>query len=272
MTVLSLFDGLAGGRIALDRANITVDAYYASEIDEDAIKIAKYNYPDIIHLGDVRGVRGTQLPKIDLLIGGSPCQGFSKIGEGLNFNDPRSKLFFEFVRLLKETKPTYFMLENVLMKKESKDIITEYLGVEPIVIDSALVSAQRRKRLYWTNIPNIVQPEDKGVLFKDILDEEEWRELPSFVSGKFGNKERIDDLNYILNQKSNTLTTKRSHTAQYLLNEDRTKCRLMTRREWERLQTLPEGYTDVVSVTNACHAIGNGWTIDVVAHIFKGLL
>ena len=271
MNVLSLFDGLSGGNIALARLGIQVDNYFASEIDENAIQIAKNNYPDIIELGDVTKVDGYALPKIDLVLAGSPCQGFSRAGKGLALEDERSKLFFEFVRLLKETKPTYFLLENVLMKKEDKQTITDLLGVEPIEIDSALVSAQRRKRLYWTNIPNVTQPEDRGIMFKSILDDEPWRDIPKFAYGKFGDRDRMDDLNWTENIKSNTLTTKCSHTTQYLLNENKTQCRLMTSREWERLQTLPEGYTDCVSKTKACHAIGNGWTIDVITHILKGL-
>src|SRR5690606_7831262 len=157
------------GRIALERAGIPVTNYYAAEIDKWAIKIAKKNYPDTIHLGDVRDVHDFLLPEIDLLIGGSPCQGFSFIGKMLNFEDPRSKLFFEFVRLKEELKPKWFLLENVKMKKESQDIISRYLGVEPIEINSALVSAQNRKRLYWTNIPFGDLPEDKGLMLKDIL-------------------------------------------------------------------------------------------------------
>ena len=153
MNVLSLFDGMSCGQIALNRAGINYDNYFASEIDKYAIKVTKNNYPDTIHIGNVLDVKSEDLPGIDLLIGGSPCQGFSFAGKQLNFNDPRSKLFFEFVRLLEECKPKYFLLENVKMKKEYQNIITEMLGVEPIEINSNLVSAQNRKRLYWTNIP-----------------------------------------------------------------------------------------------------------------------
>jgi len=148
MNVLSLFDGMSCGQIALERAGITVDNYYASEIDKHCITVTQTNYPETIQLGDVSKIDGKDLPNIDLLIGGSPCQGFSFIGKGLNFDDPRSKLFFEYVRLLKECNPTYFMLENVRMKKELQDIISKYLGVDPVVINSNLVSAQNRHRLY----------------------------------------------------------------------------------------------------------------------------
>lgn len=169
MNVLSLFDGMSCGQIALNRAGIKYDNYFAAEIDKPAITVTKANYPNTQHLGDVTTIKGENLPKIDLLIGGSPCQGFSFAGKQLNFDDPRSKLFFEFVRLLKECKPKYFLLENVRMKKEHEQVITEHLGVTPITINSSLVSAQNRVRLYWTNIPNVTQPEDRGILLKDIL-------------------------------------------------------------------------------------------------------
>jgi DNA (cytosine-5)-methyltransferase 3A len=174
MNVLSLFDGLSGGQIALDRLGIKVDNYYASEIDEYAISVAKFNYPNTVHLGDVQFVTKETFGnnKIDLLIGGSPCQGFSFAGKQLNFDDERSKLFFEYVRLLRDLKPKYFFLENVVMKKESQDVISQMLGVEPIKICSSKLSAQKRGRLYWTNIPNVTQPKDKGLLIKDILQED----------------------------------------------------------------------------------------------------
>ena len=171
INVLSLFDGMSCGQLALDRLGIKVDMYLAAEIDKYAMSIAKKNYPNTVHLGDVTKLRGVDLPKIDLLIGGSPCQGFSFAGKQLNFDDPRSALFFEFVRLLKETNPKYFLLENVRMKQEFQDVISDYLGVKPIMINSALLSAQNRVRLYWTNIPGVAQPEDKGFILKDILED-----------------------------------------------------------------------------------------------------
>lgn len=171
MNVLSLFDGMSCGRVALERCGFTINKYYASEIDKYAITVAANNYLDTIHIGDVTKVRAEDLDPIDLVIGGSPCQGFSFAGKQLNFEDPRSKLFFEFVRLLKECKPKYFFLENVVMKKEYQDVISSYLGVQPIMLNSALVSAQSRKRLYWTNIPSYTAPEDKGILLKDIVHE-----------------------------------------------------------------------------------------------------
>ena len=181
MNVLSLFDGMSCGRLALERAGFPVTNYFASEIDKFAIQVAQANYPDTVHLGDVTGVKTHEngdlfVPldrgyKIDLLIGGSPCQGFSWAGKRLNFDDPRSALFFEYVRLLRELKPTWFLLENVNMKQEHQDVITEHLGVKPVRINSNLVSAQNRDRLYWTNIPVRSMPENKRIYLKDILED-----------------------------------------------------------------------------------------------------
>lgn len=173
---LSLFDGISCGRVALDKLGVKVDNYFASEVDKYAIKVSKLNYPDIVHIGDVTGVKINNLPFVpDALIGGSPCQGFSFAGKQLNFEDPRSKLFFEYVRILKELKEInpecLFLLENVRMSKKSEAVITNYLGVEPVMIDSSLVSAQIRKRLYWANFP-ISQPNDKGINLSDILQTE----------------------------------------------------------------------------------------------------
>ena len=182
INVLSLFDGMSCGQIALKKLGITVDNYFACEIDKHAIQVTQHNFPNTIQLGDVTKVSAKDLPRIDLLIGGSPCQGFSFAGKQLAFDDPRSKLFFEFVRLKNECNPTYFMLENVKMKKEFELIISQYLGVAPIEINSALLSAQNRVRLFWTNIANepyglfgdmqcmIPQPKDKGILLRDILE------------------------------------------------------------------------------------------------------
>jgi len=172
INVLSLFDGMSCGQIALERAGFKVNNYYASEIDKYAIQVTMKNYPNTIQVGDITKLKGSDFPHIHILMGGSPCQGFSLAGKQLNFNDPRSALFFEYVRLLKEVKPDYFLLENVRMKKEYQDVISKELGVEPILINSALVSAQNRKRLYWTNIPNVTQLEDKHIYLKDIIENE----------------------------------------------------------------------------------------------------
>ena len=172
MNVFSLFDGMSCGQIALKKLGIKVDNYYASEIDKYAIEVTQANFPNTIQLGDVTKLDTSTLPKIDLIMGGSPCQGFSRANSNaLAFDDPRSALFFEFVRCIEELNPTYFLLENVNMKKEWLDTITEYMGVEGIKINSSLVSAQNRVRWYWTNIPDIEQPKEKGIVLKDILED-----------------------------------------------------------------------------------------------------
>jgi site-specific DNA-cytosine methylase len=172
LNVLSLFDGISCGRLALERAGIPVENYFASEIDKYAIAITSYNFPNTTHIGDVTGIDINTLPEIDLLIGGSPCQGLSMAGKRLNFNDPRSALFFEYVRILNDLRAINpdikFLLENVLMKPDVRDAISETLGVEPVMVNSSLLSAQSRKRLYWANFP-IEQPEDRGILLKDVL-------------------------------------------------------------------------------------------------------
>jgi DNA-cytosine methyltransferase len=181
MNVLSLFDGMSCGQIALNRLGLKIDNYYASEVDGYAIEITQKNYPNTVQLGDVSKLDIDALPKIDLLLAGSPCQGFSFAGKQLAFDDPRSALFFEFVKILKKLKPKYFLLENVRMKKEYLNIITEHVsecypeipfGIEPILINSSLVSAQNRNRYYWTNIPNIKMPEERGIVLKDILEDQ----------------------------------------------------------------------------------------------------
>ena len=194
INILSLFDGMSCGQQALERSGIKVDKYYASEIDPYAISVTQYNYPDTIQLGDIREIKGKDLPSINLIVGGSPCQGFSFSQRNrLNFDDPRSKLFFEYVRVLNECREInpdiYFLLENVRMSNKSKDVITKYMGVEPININSALVSAQSRNRLYWTNIPNVTQPQDRGIMLKDILIDGE-NNLPMYsnIYGGFGEK------------------------------------------------------------------------------------
>ena len=195
INVLSLFDGMSCGQIALDKLGVKVNKYFACEIDKYAMQVTQHNFPDTIQLGDVQFVTKETFGnhKIDLVIGGSPCQGFSFAGKMLNFDDPRSKLFFEYVRLVNELKPKYFLLENVKMKQESKDIITKYMGVDPIEINSALVSAQTRKRLYWTNIPNVGQPEDKGIVLKDIIEDGMAGEAP--VKHTDRNRRHLKDVN-----------------------------------------------------------------------------
>jgi site-specific DNA-cytosine methylase len=276
MNVLSLFDGISCGQIALNRLGIKYDKYYASEIDEYAIKVTQHNYPETIQIGDVLNVKGSDLSKIDLMFGGSPCQGFSFAGKGLNFEDPRSKLFFEFVRLRDELQPKYFLLENVKMKKESENVITEHMGVEPVRINSKLVSAQSRERLYWTNIPNITQPDDKGILVKDILD---YSTKHKTLSPKAIQAQIHYAKNYKATGKAPTLTRELAHgwgknitpkcyvEIKAITGEDR----LFSPLECERLQTVPDDYTSAVSNTQRFNMLGNGWTVDVIAHIFKNM-
>ena len=287
ITVLSLFDGMSCGRLALQRANIPVSQYFASEIDKHAIKVTQTNFPNTVQLGDVRNVSTNELPKIDLLLAGSPCQGFSFSGKQLNFEDPRSKLFFEFVRVLNEIRETnpnvLFLLENVKMKKEYRDIISSHVGVEPIEIDSALVSAQTRKRLYWTNIPNVTRPEDKEIVLADVLCNEDadfiW--LPDSklnnlelkknyvqydVSGKgYGSQ---DQRAYYPQKKHGSLVAGCSNKNKVYLTG---RVRKLNRNECERLQTVPDNYTSSVSVPQGKSMLGNGWTVDVIAHILKGI-
>jgi site-specific DNA-cytosine methylase len=302
MNVLSLFDGMSCGQIALDKLGVKVDKYFASEIDKYAIKVAKANYPDTIHLGDVRDVKASDLPEIDLLIGGSPCQGFSFAGKHLNFDDPRSALFFEYVRLLKELKPKYFLLENVRMKQESQDIISEYLGVQPVAVNSNLVSAQNRYRLYWTNIPFDI-PSDRGIVLKDILEhgvtdrekshcidanyfkggnlksyfEKHRRQLVFSDEGLchvgdadlkgHGYNRRV----YHPDGKSPSLCAASGGNLEPKIIADSTSWRKLTPIECERLQTVPDNYTNHVSNTQRYRMLGNGWTVDVITNILKGL-
>jgi site-specific DNA-cytosine methylase len=334
MNVLSLFDGMSCGQIALQKLGIKVDKYFACEIDKYAIQVTQKNFPNTIQLGDIQFVTKETLGRhnIDLILGGSPCQGFSFAGQNLNFQDPRSALFFEFVRLVREIEPKYFLLENVKMKKQSQDIISKYMGCEPIEINSALVSAQNRRRLYWTNIPGISQPKDKGIMLKDILqfdyedgsgvefNENQERKIdkinPSLdkanclteAIGRGGSSsefltsvkkktlivndeikagayrarsydkdgKRVDwkdskptqNLEVRKDEKSNSLTSVQKDN---VVVKNNLYWRKITPIECERLQTVPDNYTDCVSNTQRYKMLGNGWTIDVIAHILKGI-
>ncbi len=392
MNVLSLFDGMSCGMVALERAGIKVDNYYASEIDKYAMTVSAKNYPNIIQLGDIIKWKRWNLPKIDLIIGGSPCQGFSFAGKQLNFDDPRSKLFFEYVKILKHLRKQnsnmFFLLEDVKMKVEYQNVISKYLGVQPVVINSNLVSAQNRKRLYWTNISDgIVQPDDKHIYLKDILEKfppddfsvgiTEDDIIPGntvgnmeFIGGieTVSHKRRLTDgktlsrnfsqgyrvygdngkaqalvstgvggiggftgvyrisgaalrnqvtkngietqinirpdeksnavvpsysqkLNRVSFENENSISFKRRGHG-YLPNTvyDATKTpalfcgasdyfvpsnyfswRKLTPVECERLQTLPDNYTEGASNSQRYRMIGNGWTIDVIAHIMSYL-
>jgi DNA-cytosine methyltransferase len=322
--VLSTFDGIACGRVALQRAGIPVKRYFASEIDKHAIKIAIKNYPDIIQLGSVTDIRyesggedtGLSFSDgyyncedsdgigIDLLIGGSPCQGFSFAGKQLNFDDPRSKLLFEFVRLLKEIRvhnpDVKFLLENVKMKKEYQDIISELLGVQPIAINSALVSAQNRKRLYWTNISDkIEQPEDKGLFLNSILIDKSFCDRSKSYAidasyhkkniGDYANrargqvcfidyeayselcKKQLNKNSKTANEKALALTTNSNTTGSgvTILDYGNKRYRKLLPIECERLQTLPDNYTEGISDTQRYRCVGNGWNIDTIVHLLK---
>jgi len=276
MNVLSLFDGISCGQIALERIGIKSDQYFSSEIDEYAIKIVQKRYPNTMQLGDVAKVKGENLPRIDLLMGGSPCQGFSIAGKRLNFDDDRSKLFFEFVRLLKEVKPKFFLLENVKMKQEYQDVISYYLGVLPIEINSSLVSAQNRKRLYWTNIPNVAQPQNKNIYIDEILEKDAESLIIHNIYGGFK-----ETKHRVFTGKSPTLRTaaggghipsvvKKGRMSDYSVS-DKNSWRKLTPEECERLQTIPAKYTLGFSDTQRYKMIGNGWTIDVICHILKSM-
>ena len=337
MNVLSLFDGMSCGQLALDRAGITVDNYYASEIDKYAMQITQKNYPDTVQLGDITKWREWDLPKIDLILAGSPCQGFSFAGKQLAFNDPRSRLFFEFVKICRRFKPTKFLLENVRMKKVSQQVISDYMNATPVPINSDLVSAQTRNRLYWTDILGVTQPQDKLLMLKDIiesgfvdrdksycLDANYWKggNLKSYFdkcrrqlvfehiatapngkevyvqskssppcsfyetrteAGKAARRRLRKELGrdttprdatckmYLTQPhgKANCIVTVDSFL-NYII-DDQWQIRKLTPIECERLQTVPDNYTEGVSNTQRYKMLGNGWTVDVIAHILRNI-
>lgn len=324
INVLSLFDGISCGQIALNKLNIPINKYYASEVDKPAIKETMANFPNTIQLGDIRNIDTSNLEKIDLLFGGSPCQSFSMAGKrvgmsttenievtsleqylslkenGFTFSG-QSYLFWEYVRILNEVKPKYFLLENVVMAKKWEDIITNTLGVKPIKINSSLVSAQNRVRLYWTNIPGIEQPEDKGIKLVDILEDDMYLS-PSAVRGRRLNKATIlgrrldergirkdNDKRVPITQclevrgsntdKSNCITTVAKDNVLTTLPigrhpnafKNKLPFRYYTIKEYCRLQTIPEDYFKVSSESQIRKMIGNGWTVDVIAHIFSNI-
>lgn len=380
LTVLSLFDGMSCGAIALREAGISVKQYFASEIDRQAIRQTQHNFPDTIQLGNVTDVKATDLPSIDLLIGGSPCQGFSFAGKQLNFSDPRSKLFFEYVRILREIQAynpdVKFLLENVRMLSEYENIISSHLGIFPVAINSALVSAQNRYRLYWTNIriksvpdlfgstlhTDIPQPEDRGIYLRDILDSDvdsrfylkpdeidklvRQREYGVQEQGNISDEnildlwfdpsddsafarhdfERIDpnkvssrnpfypapdiarvpiqaiQKNHLIrdccNESSSTLVIPGSvvkpqfgggfrpivsgkasclvassskFAAMLIVNGDDMVIRYLTPAECCRIQTIPKWYEWNCSEPQIYRLLGNGWTVDVISHIFRYL-
>lgn len=332
MNVLSLFDGMSCGQLALERVGIKVNKYYASELDKFAIKESTANFPNMIHLGDVTKWREWDIDwsSIDLLIGGSPCQGFSFAGKQLAFNDPRSALFFVYVDILNHIKSlnpnVKFLLENVKMKKEHMAVITEYLDVEPVFINSALVSAQNRQRYYWANW-EFNQPEDKGIMLCDIIendfvdrDKSHCLDANYFKGGNLKSyfEKNRRQLVFVDRDKAYSLTSSYSngvcpkqyfeqHRKQLVFQYDRKNgigkklesaipvlasdwrglnrnqkqnCvvdidkmtyRKLTVVECCRLQTVPDDYFKVSSNTQAYKMLGNGWTVDVIAHILKSM-
>lgn len=297
MKVLSLFDGMSCGQIALERAGIKVEQYYASEIKKHAIQLTQKHYPNTIQLGDVTkvsykdGVLYTEngefeVGKIDLIIGGSPCQNFSQaracMYEVDGLKGDKSKLFYEFLRILKEVKPDYFLLENVKMKKESYEQLNEYLGVKGIPINSELVSFQKRPRIYWTNIPNVTIPKDKHINFQDYKDTD-YEYCRQFKVKRTPSREKMWNngqgrrsylgvcANVTNSEKVYCLTRKQDRCPNSGLIEFDDFCRFLTRREIELAQTLPIGYTDGLSYNQMQDLCGDGWTVDVIAHILKGL-
>ena len=294
MKVLSLFDGMSCGQIALERIGIKVDKYYASEIKKTAIKVTQHNYPNTIQLGDVtklsykNGILYSEngnynVGKIDLLIGGSPCQNFSiaNLFDRGGLDGVKSRLFYEYLRLLKEIEPTYFLLENVKMNKDSYKQLNEYLGVKGIEINSKLVSYQNRPRIYWTNIPNVTVPEDRNINFQDYKDTDieycrqfKVNKTPSRIrmwNDGLGKSSRQNCGNVTNSEKIFCLTRKQDRCPNSGLVEFEDFCRYLTRRELEIAQTVPVGYTNCVSYNQAQDLLGDGWTVDVIAHIFKEL-
>jgi hypothetical protein len=275
INVLSLFDGMSCGQIALEKVGVKVNKYFAGEIKKHAIEVTQHNYPNTIQLGDVTKIKAEDLPKIDLLIGGSPCQDFSRANkERKGVEGSKSSLFFEYVRLLKECKPKYFLLENVIMSDYNYWFICNELDCEPVRICGSLVSGALRDRLYWTNIPpfsydltgrlisNIPQPKDKLITLQSILD-----------SGTT-NKRKHTCLNTAsgVGGKQKYLIHRNNTTGMITLIQEGDKVRTVNQNELEKLHNIPNGYTHILNQKKAGDLIGDGWTVDVAAHIFKNLL
>lgn len=296
MIILSLFDGISCGRLALGRANIPVTKYFASEIKSSAIKVTQHHYPDTIQIGDVEKVKyingvlytenGEFETKIDMLIGGSPCQDFSPIKwmnhESLGLEGDKSKLFYEYLRILKEINPRYFFLENVKMIEENEKLLNEFLGIKGIYINSNLVSYQNRPRLYWTNIPNVKPPPDRHISFQiykssdhDYCKQFKLKRTPyrekMWNNGTGKNQLRLGCSNITYAHKVNTITRKQDRNPNSGLIEFEDFCRYLTREEIEKAQTLPSGYTNMLSYGQMQDVCGDCWTVEVIAWIFKNL-
>ncbi|MDX2361996.1 MAG: DNA (cytosine-5-)-methyltransferase [Crocinitomicaceae bacterium] len=290
MNVLSLFDGISVGCQALKQTNLPIENYYASEIDEYAMAISRLNHPEIFQLGDIQELDTSSLPKIELLIAGSPCQDLSSLGKGAGLHGARSGLFFDALRILEQTKPKYFIFENVAsMRDTDKKVITELLGVQPIMINSNLVSAQTRKRLYWTNIPRVELPTDKGILLQDILTEgfgdrdkahtvltnqlpETQGGLNRYLyksTGQIAFREKYFtglDKKTKLARFSNLLLLERNQPTPLYRNG---VFRHLSVNECEALQTLPKDYTAGISNSQRFKCLGNSFTCSVIQHILS---
>ena len=293
MNVLSLFDGVSCARIALDKLDIPVDNYFASEIDKHAINVSKKNYENIIHIGDISKVKADNLPKIDLLIGGSPCQDLSNAQKGLGLEGAKSGLFYEYIRLLNEIKPTYFLLENV--KNKWGDLMSEYVGVDFIEINSSKLVAQSRPRYYWTNLDFSNFPkENSNLKIKNIIEENVEEKyflkkagLDNFISNTdINNKTSKDEINKVFeipkdihkdNERQRRIYSIESKSPTILARADTTKIfinnrvRKLTPLECERLQGIPDNYTNSESDTQRYKMVGNAFTVDIIQHFLTGL-
>lgn len=299
--VISLFDGMSCGQIALERLGFKPQ-YFASEVDKYAIQVTQKNYPNTVQMGDVRNIHGGLFGDVGLVIAGSPCQGFSNAGKGLNFKDPRSALFFEFVRILRQAKPKYFLLENVRMKKEWQNIISLYLGVEPIRINSNLLSAQNRDRFYWTNIPFEGDLTDRGITWGNIRECSNCKNEHLYYSDKaikwiqrhglrknktlkiHKNDEKMQMVeashfkNYSSQRFFGIVDRPIINTSSILpvcktlpVLKTNEALRYVSPVECERLQTVPDNYTDNVSNTQRYKMLGNGMTVDVIVELLRGM-
>lgn len=279
MNVLSLFDGMSCGQIALNKAGIKYDKYFASEIKPHAIETTQLNYPNTVQLGDIRNIKASELPKIDLLIGGSPCQDFSLANkERKGLNGLKSSLFFEWYRLFQELNPKYFLLENVQMKEKDFNYITNLLQIYPLNIDSSLVSGAFRNRYYWTNIGIIEKdlfgfsynktphPKDKNIYLQSILDYGYTNLKKARSLNTKGGCSENNQTSFIKRFTTTGMVTAIFNSSDFDYSKG---IRHFTQNELEKLQTIPLGYTKHLSKNKAWDLIGDGWTVDVIAHIFK---
>lgn len=292
LKVVSLFNGISCGLVALKNLGIEIDSYKSSEIDKDAIFISKKNHPEIEEVGNIIGLKSKELGRVDLLLGGSPCQSFSRQGSGEGF-DGKSGLFWEFVRVFEEVKPKFFLFENVEMKKDWEEIISEALGVKPIFLNSGDFSVQKRRRLYWTNIN--FDPVKKSVLLKDILDQGQRiydEKLNALIVGREGKRILIRNgtiKGYLEAAEFDGISlafpmsaTRRGRVQSGKIGTLDTSCEFgvniggkisrLTISEIEKAQGLPVGYTEGVSERKRKKAIGNGWQVDTIEQILKGLI